>query len=233
MTASNLPESHHCLTQKAPDFNSIFAEHRPGLVRFATWMIHDPDKAEDVVQETLLVAFKKWDQLDCRDRLLPWLNQITANKAKALMRSKKNQTVSLDSPIKDGDRRTIADTAAAPTVDPEDNADTNLERLPLVLDRLRALPPRLREPVEMFFFKGIPKTIIAKHFGCTYGGIIHRIRRALLVIGNPGLVTYQTATDVAMPKERLDAEKCIAELSAKRSAGAKKRWAARVDGGDR
>lgn len=45
------------------DFERMLAEERPRLVRLCAWFAHDADVAQDLAQETLIVAWKNSDQL--------------------------------------------------------------------------------------------------------------------------------------------------------------------------
>ena len=58
------------------DLNEHLVEHLGALTAFVRRRLADPELAADVLQESLLKAIKKVDQLEDEDRLLPWLYRI-------------------------------------------------------------------------------------------------------------------------------------------------------------
>jgi len=50
-------------TSAAAPFSRLLAMLRPDLLRFAFWLARDRSVAEDVVQETLIRAWKSKDEL--------------------------------------------------------------------------------------------------------------------------------------------------------------------------
>jgi len=65
-----------------PDaFEAIVRIHARGIRRVAARIVGGGDAADDVVQETLLRAFKALDRFDARLELAPWLHRIAANAA--------------------------------------------------------------------------------------------------------------------------------------------------------
>lgn len=58
------------------DFDALTAQHARHLHRIARSVLHDRHEAEDAVQETLVAAWRHWDQLRDPDRVRAWLTQI-------------------------------------------------------------------------------------------------------------------------------------------------------------
>lgn len=58
------------------DIGERLVEHLAALTAFARRRLEDPELAADVLQESLLKAIAKIDQLEDEDRLLPWLYRI-------------------------------------------------------------------------------------------------------------------------------------------------------------
>ena len=58
------------------EFEAQLAACRPELLRFAQWLTRDRSMAEDVVQETMLRAWKAQASLTDRTALRPWLLSI-------------------------------------------------------------------------------------------------------------------------------------------------------------
>ncbi len=62
------------------EFRSRIESQRPYLLRFATMQLRDPDRAEDVVQETLLAALAGEANFAGRSNLRTWLTGILKHK---------------------------------------------------------------------------------------------------------------------------------------------------------
>ena len=62
--------------RKRARFQAVCQSLRPDLLRFAIWLSRDPALAEDVVQETMLRAWKAQDSLQDEAAAKPWLLTI-------------------------------------------------------------------------------------------------------------------------------------------------------------
>lgn len=58
------------------DLNEQLVEHLAALTAFARRRLDDPELAADALQESLVKAISKIDQLEDEERLLPWLYRI-------------------------------------------------------------------------------------------------------------------------------------------------------------
>ncbi|MDI9636535.1 sigma-70 family RNA polymerase sigma factor [Kamptonema cortianum] len=81
------------------DFEHHVASELPVLFRVARRMGCSAEEAEDVVQQTMLKAFRAWHTFDGR-HIRSWLIRILRNERLMELRSKKS-TVSLDEPETD------------------------------------------------------------------------------------------------------------------------------------
>ncbi|MBL4850343.1 MAG: sigma-70 family RNA polymerase sigma factor [Planctomycetes bacterium] len=70
------------------DLNERLQEHLAALTAFARRRLGDPELAADVVQESLLKAVTKIDQLQDEDSLLPWLYRILRRTTVDALRAK-------------------------------------------------------------------------------------------------------------------------------------------------
>ena len=111
--------------------------HRPRLYTLAYRLLLDRESAEDVVQETLIAAFRQMERFEPRPSLAAWLNTITLRTAtRAAARQRARPRTSIDTPILDADGRgsaasdwsgdhlgiaALADTS--PAVDPQAAAE--------------------------------------------------------------------------------------------------------------
>src|ERR1700693_2204989 len=69
----------------------------PGF-RLALAMLHDPQAAEDVVQEAPFTAWRKLARMQDQEKLLPWFLGVVANKCRNARRNRWVAGVSLGLP---------------------------------------------------------------------------------------------------------------------------------------
>ena len=82
-------------TAGAP-FTRLLEMLRPDLLRFAFWLARDRAVAEDVVQETLIRAWKSRDELKDPAAARPWLLTIVRREHARLYERKRLPTVDID-----------------------------------------------------------------------------------------------------------------------------------------
>src|SRR5690348_4434938 len=78
-------------------FARLLETLRPDLLRFAWWLARDRAVAEDVVQETLIRAWKSKDELKDPAAARPWLLTILRREHARLYERKRLPTVDVDS----------------------------------------------------------------------------------------------------------------------------------------
>ncbi|HET7922023.1 MAG TPA: sigma-70 family RNA polymerase sigma factor [Gammaproteobacteria bacterium] len=132
------------------------------MFRYAWWLCRDRALAEDLVQETLLRAWRSLDSLRDEGAARQWLLTILRREfARELSRRK--QTVDIaDLPLADEAARVGAD-------------DTD------VVDVRRAigkLDPEYREPIMLQVMMGCSTTEIAELLQLTQGAVLTRLFRA-------------------------------------------------------
>lgn len=136
---------------------------RPDLYRFAFWLARDPGVAEDVVQETMMRAWKSLDALTDEAAAKPWLLTIARREHARLYERKRLETVDVD------------DLAAAedPALASSDDHETREVRAAIF-----ALPEEYREPLVLQVLMGYSTAEIATHLGLTNGAVLTRLCRA-------------------------------------------------------
>jgi RNA polymerase sigma-70 factor (ECF subfamily) len=152
-------------------FGILIRRFEPGLLRFATRMLGNPDAAADAVAESLVRAYRHLAQ--CRDpmRLRSWLYRITGNRCRSHLARRHMNDISLSDapPLADG-----SDTWAA------------LERgeqVALVERALAALPAEKREAFVLKHVEGMSYEEMAAATGARIPTLkmrVHRAREALL-----------------------------------------------------
>ena len=140
-----------------------FAALRPDLVRFATWLSRDRALAEDVVQETLLRAWKSRESLQDPARLKAWLCTIASREHARMYERKRLPTtdvdalVALEDPaLAAGDEQQVRELRAA----------------------LRRLPDDYRVPLVMQVLGGFSTAEIAAELGLGVPAVLTRLFRA-------------------------------------------------------
>ncbi|MDQ2714948.1 MAG: RNA polymerase sigma factor [Chloroflexota bacterium] len=163
-----------------PDVGSKLEAARPRLLRFAhIWGVM-PDSTDDVVQETLLEAWRSLGHLCSPERFDAWLLGICRNVCRRWAEREQRQERRL------GETRDAEDTLAEDIVDPlaSDPAEA-LSRQDLVtlLDRaLGYLPDTTRSALELCYVAELPQREVALRLGLTINALevrLHRARRQL------------------------------------------------------
>jgi RNA polymerase sigma-70 factor (ECF subfamily) len=142
----------------------LLESFRADLMRFAFWLARDRAVAEDVVQETMLRAWRARSELRDSTALRPWLLTIARREHARLHERKRLQTVDVDDYV---ERQDIA--LALNDEDPE------------IADLRRAilrLPEEYREPLVLQVLGGFSTGEIATELGLTVPAVLTRLFRA-------------------------------------------------------
>jgi RNA polymerase sigma-70 factor, ECF subfamily len=122
-------------------------------------------RADDIVAETYLVAWRKLQQVPDDDPL-PWLLAVARN----LWRNQQR-----------GDRRHLALLRRLPPPAPEPPPPEPVDRAP-IREALAALPPTDQEVLRLLAWDGLTPAQAARVLGCSPGALrirLHRARRRL------------------------------------------------------
>lgn len=137
---------------------------RPDLLRFAFWLSRDRALAEDIVQETLLRAWRSRAELRDEGAAKSWLLTIARREHARMYERKSLPTIDVDECVA---RQDIELAFTDP--DPE------------VMDLRRALlslPDEYREPLVMQVLGGFSTDEIATELGLTVPAVLTRLFRA-------------------------------------------------------
>jgi RNA polymerase sigma-70 factor (ECF subfamily) len=137
---------------------------RPDLLRFAFWLARDRAVAEDVVQETMLRAWRARKELREAGSARAWLLTIVRRENARLHERKRPPTVDLD--------EVIANQDVALALDEGDREIADLRRAIL------ALPDEYREPLVLQVLGGFSTGEIAKELSLTLPAVLTRLFRA-------------------------------------------------------
>jgi RNA polymerase sigma-70 factor, ECF subfamily len=148
-------------------FARVLESLRPDLLRFAFWLARDRAVAEDVVQETLIRAWKSREDLKDSAATRPWLLTIVRREHARLYERKRLPTVDVADVEQQGD-------PALSTGDTSD-ADAALEDLRRAILKL---PDEYREPLVLQVLGGLTTAEIAAELALTQPAVLTRLFRA-------------------------------------------------------
>jgi len=149
--------------QKHDRFQALCQALRPDLLRFALWLCRDRSVAEDVVQETLLRAWKAQDSLQDEAAAKPWFLTIIRREYARTFERKRLPTVDLD-------ELSVGDEAALAASDEQE-----LDELRMAIFKL---PEDYREVVFAHYHLELGLQEIADRFALTESAVRSRLHRA-------------------------------------------------------
>ena len=144
-------------------FQALCQSLRPDLLRFAFWLARDRALAEDVVQETMIRAWKAQDSLLDEGAAKPWFLTIIRREYARSFERKRFVTVDVEELIaKEEPMLAAAD-------------DQELMELRAAIFKL---PGEYREPLVMQVLMGYSTAEIAAELGLSNAAVLTRLFRA-------------------------------------------------------
>ena len=140
---------------------SLFDAHYRSLCRLAYVLLGDPAHAEDVVQEAFLRTFTGLGRLRDRDRADAYLRRSVVNLSRSRLRRRSVEG-----------RGNAAALQAGRLVSPLGGSDLDLLRA------VRALPPRQRAAVALFYYADLAESDVASTLGCSVGTVKSQLAKA-------------------------------------------------------
>ncbi len=141
----------------------LFESMRPDLLRFAHWLARDRSLAEDIVQESLLRAWRSRDALKDRGAARSWLLTIVRREHARLYERKRLELVPLDEAL---------DAAAAGRAGETDGDLFTLRHA------IMRLPMEYREPLLLQTLGGFSTEEIARELDLSPTAVLTRLFRA-------------------------------------------------------
>ncbi|MBN2296230.1 MAG: sigma-70 family RNA polymerase sigma factor [Pirellulales bacterium] len=146
------------------DIADLVSQYHRGMYQYAFRLTGSAVDAEDLVQESFLIAQQKLDQLRSEKAARSWLFTILRN---CFIRSRKRSR-----PISAGSIELNIDSVPQDTSRDE---EIDSERLQHALNQL---PPKHRTMLAMFYFEDIPYREIARQLDMPIGTVMSRLARA-------------------------------------------------------
>lgn len=159
----------------AKAFCVLIAPHEPRLLAQALRLCRNATQAEDLVQETLVEAWKSLRRFDGSCRLETWLYAILLHRhQKALRYARVRPFFCLDAESRDRALEQLQALGGSPAecADAMDDSE-RIRRC------LADLPPKYREVISLRFFADAPLEEIAAALGCSLGTVKSRLFYAL------------------------------------------------------
>ena len=151
----------------APDaqapISQLFESMRPDLLRFAHWLARDRALAEDIVQESLLRAWRSREALKDPGAARAWLLTIVRREHARLYERKRLELVSLDE---------VVETHAGPKLAEPDG------ELFALRHAIMRLPIEYREPLVLQVLGGFSTQEIARELALSSTAVLTRLFRA-------------------------------------------------------
>ncbi|HEX5159366.1 MAG TPA: RNA polymerase sigma factor [Ktedonobacterales bacterium] len=186
---------------------AVIVAARPRLLRLARLRGAPPDAAEDVVQETLLEAWRCLDRLYDPTGIDRWLDEICRNVCRRYARKQATDQrhLALTASADDEEQRasetlTLDNLADSETDDPIEAL--NRQDMALLLDQaLGLLPGNAREVVELCYLRELPQREATDRLGLSLSALearLHRARRQLRALFNGPLRREAEAFGLAL-----------------------------------
>lgn len=144
-------------------FDRLVSPWRDDLYRYVFWLCRDPDLAEDVVQETMLRAFRSLSSLRDPSAAKTWLLTIARREHARVYERKRLET-------RDIDALTNAEAALVAT-----GHDTDIDDMRRAIFRL---DDDYREPLVLQVLFGLTTEEIAAAMELKQGAVLTRLHRA-------------------------------------------------------
>jgi RNA polymerase sigma-70 factor (ECF subfamily) len=159
------------LSADKKDLDRFVSSHLEEILRFATRLTGDPDRAEEIVAEALVRVARSWKSFRGEARFRTWLYRIVINvfRDESAARARTEQ---LD--------RDVPDPRCS---DPANEAWVG-ELGRLVARRVSALPPRQREVLVLIAYEGLSASEVANVLGISKANVhatLHVARQRLRI----------------------------------------------------
>src|SRR5450432_4007391 len=149
--------------QRRARFQALCQSLRPDLLRFAFWLSRDRALAEDVVQESMLRAWKAQDSLLNEGAAKPWMLTIIRREYARTFERKRLQTVDVDELIANEE----------PLLAAAEQQEINDVRAAIM-----KLPDEYREPLVLQVLMGYSTAEIARELDLSGPAVLTRLFRA-------------------------------------------------------
>jgi RNA polymerase sigma-70 factor, ECF subfamily len=161
----------HPNTSRTEEFVELSSRHQRQLLGYIFTLVRNMDDAEDLLQQTNLIVWRKFDDYQAGTDFMRWACHIAHLQAIAFLRSKGRNPVCLNEPL----LRQLTDTR----VDRSGVYEHYREGLHLCMERLSSPD---RELLELCYDGDASIKEIAKNLGRSADSIYHSLKRIRYVL---------------------------------------------------
>ncbi|HJX92266.1 MAG TPA: RNA polymerase sigma factor [Pyrinomonadaceae bacterium] len=147
-------------------FEQLVVRYRPAVVRLARTIV-GADYAEDVAQDSLLLAFKALPTIEEPNKFAAWLSAITRHRA---LRFTKSETTHMS-------KRVALDEALLEKIEALAKPVADKERDQSMMEALDSLPADYAMPLRLHFLDDMPLARIAAFMGVPLSTVKWRIHQ--------------------------------------------------------
>ncbi|SEG82371.1 RNA polymerase sigma-70 factor, sigma-E family [Thermomonospora echinospora] len=151
-------------------FEEFIIARLPALLRFATALTGDPHRAEDVVQDALVKAQRRWRRIAGTQAPEAYLKRMITNEYLSWRRRRSSGEV----PVTDG-------TLAAAGGPAADSADHHADRH-VLWAMVRALAPKQRAALVLRYYEDLSYAEISGVLGCSEATARSHVSHALTIL---------------------------------------------------
>ncbi|MDX6255109.1 MAG: hypothetical protein QOJ11_1443 [Frankiales bacterium] len=159
----------------AEDFRRFVEGRQRSLLRTAWLLTGDWSAAEDLVQTTLIAAWPRWGRISAAANTDAYVRRIMINKSHDWRRRRWHREIP---------------TSELPERSDSLEADGDVQRI--LIDALRALPPRQRTVIVLRYFDDLSEVDTAAAMDCAVGTVKSQASKALATLRrHPALTDLQ------------------------------------------
>jgi RNA polymerase sigma-70 factor (ECF subfamily) len=139
-------------------------------------VLHNPDDAEDAVQDAFLKIWRSLDSFEGRSSFSTWVHRIVTNAALDLMRKSAARAETVERPNQKDEPAVTAIEAANDVTPESDLGDREIEKL--VRLAVAELPAAHRQAIELREFEDCSYQEMAEIISCPIGTVMSRLHHA-------------------------------------------------------
>jgi RNA polymerase sigma-70 factor (ECF subfamily) len=154
-------------------FEALLREARPRSLGVAMKVLHNPDDAEDAVQDAFLKAWRNLGRFEGRSAFSTWIHRIVMNSSLDLMRRQSCRPGAGSEDLSDRHER-----AEEANNDTPERAAIRTELQVVVADAIAELSPPHRQAVQLRELEEYSYEEIAETAACPIGTVMSRLHHA-------------------------------------------------------
>lgn len=160
-------------------FQELVERYQRRIVSLAMGMVHNPDDAMEIAQETFIKAFENIGNFKGESSLYTWLYRIATNKAIDFRRRRKrHNNVSLDAPFGAEDERSLQDSLTDERPEGPEQRASAQEITARVAEAIEELTPDHKAAILLREVEGLSYEEISEVMQCSKGTVMSRLHYA-------------------------------------------------------